>query len=754
MSICSAIIVLMKKIHESTQEQDQEFNKAKVAYVLYIAKRIFKKVPNASRRDVLSVALSELPFDRHPELSKRILDVGKTCISDKELKSLEAKIKSSSESSEDWSDYISAVSREILPLSPKSSSKIVTTCFEFAETFFPSQKRNSFLTEKLTELEKHFSISDLDKELLKIFYAKEIMSDFSDLLGSRSVGMDSIRRSADKFAAVLSSSRHQIVNSINSSSRLNRMGLITSERNCDYSISSLLVEFLSGNLKGTLADEFFEKFTSLPNVSSKQSSISTDCLKVLRCLLQSNGPQNILFYGDPGTGKTVLARSIGLELGMPVYGVKQINSNGEGSLKERRASLISAQKILPESALLIVDECDPILNTDNLFITFGAEGSDGKNWINHYLERSKLKIIWIVNHTYRIDESTKRRFSLAVEFDKPGPFQRKYALKTQKKVTNSSFLRESELERIAQQYNVSPGIIALALKNVSELSQIKSRSEKIRLLDVILKRQEHFLDQSPSPLAPKTSSYDLESLNTDIPLPQIVTSAKRFLNNKGGLEITNFNLLLSGPPGTGKTEFAKYLAESLRKELIVKRASDLLSKWLGESEKNIRKAYMEAQERNAVLFLDEADSLFINRTKAEKSWEISQTNELLCQMENFRGVALYATNFQQNLDQAIVRRLIYKVEFRYLSGTGVVRQFENSFSKLLDQPLNDTQRQKLAKIGNLTPGDFKVARQRFLLGEAFSFDAALTVLLAESKAKLDGSGKPKLGLHSQLTYLN
>ena len=93
------------------------------------------------------------------------------------------------------------------------------------------------------------------------------------------------------------------------------------------------------------------------------------------------------------------------------------------------------------------------------------------------------------------------------------------------------------------------------------------------------------------------------------------------------------SLLLTGPPGTGKTALAAALAERLDRPLLVKRASDLLSKWVGETEARIADAFAEARESGALLLFDEADSLLSDRADARRSWEISQVNELLTWMD-------------------------------------------------------------------------------------------------------------------------
>jgi SpoVK/Ycf46/Vps4 family AAA+-type ATPase len=165
-----------------------------------------------------------------------------------------------------------------------------------------------------------------------------------------------------------------------------------------------------------------------------------------------------------------------------------------------------------------------------------------------------------------------------------------------------------------------------------------------------------------------------------------------------------------GLPGTGKTEFAKYIAQELGKELLVKRMSDLQSMWVGETEKLIAAAFDEADREGAVLFLDEADSLILDRKTASRSWESSQTNEVLTQMENFNGICICCTNLLDGLDEAALRRFTWKLKFLPLTAEGAESLFRKYF-----QPtgrLSASVKTGLRAIRNLTPGDFKTVWQQ------------------------------------------
>ena len=117
------------------------------------------------------------------------------------------------------------------------------------------------------------------------------------------------------------------------------------------------------------------------------------------------------------------------------------------------------------------------------------------------------------------------------------------------------------------------------------------------------------------------------------------------------------------PPGTGKSELARYIAGTLNRELICKRSSDLLDPFVGMTEQNLAQAFFEAETKEAVLVRDEVDSILASRDRAHHTWEVSFTNELLAQMERFRGILIGTTDRLLDLDQASIRRFNFKIGF-------------------------------------------------------------------------------------------
>ena len=119
-----------------------------------------------------------------------------------------------------------------------------------------------------------------------------------------------------------------------------------------------------------------------------------------------------------------------------------------------------------------------------------------------------------------------------------------------------------------------------------------------------------------------------------------------------------------GPPGTGKTMSAHALANELGKKILIVRYDQLQSAYVGESEKNIANVFKMAKIKNSVLFFDEADAIALSRDNLERSWEMSQVNTLLKELENFEGVCIFATNYAEKYDKAFERRLTMHIDFK------------------------------------------------------------------------------------------
>jgi len=126
--------------------------------------------------------------------------------------------------------------------------------------------------------------------------------------------------------------------------------------------------------------------------------------------------------------------------------------------------------------------------------------------------------------------------------------------------------------------------------------------------------------------------------------------------------------LFTGPPGTGKTSAAEVIAGELSLDLYSIDLSAVVSKYIGETEKNLERIFSAAAEADAILMFDEADALFGKRSEvhdAHDRYANIETSYLLQRMEQYDGIAILATNLRQNLDEALTRRLQFVVEFPF-----------------------------------------------------------------------------------------
>ena len=163
-----------------------------------------------------------------------------------------------------------------------------------------------------------------------------------------------------------------------------------------------------------------------------------------------------------------------------------------------------------------------------------------------------------------------------------------------------------------------------------------------------------------------------------------------------------------------------------------KRASDLMSMWVGETERNIAEAFAGARDAEAFLVFDEADSLLADRRLAARNWEVTQVNEMLTWMESHPFPVAFTTNFRERLDPATLRRFTFKIALDYLSPEQAGAAFRTYFGHASPT--------EVAGLAALTPGDFAVVRRKAEILDCLSDPCAVVGMLrAECEAKPDVS---------------
>ena len=555
------------------------------------------------------------------------------------------------------------------------------------------------------------------------------------------------------YAMALDRSYAEVAKAMSPKGKLLKFGLL--DRYFDFSIHTL-GGFMDGTSDDTIERRFYAKGEGkevLPwafygDLAAKDGEVIKDVIRA------SEGKCNILLYGAPGTGKTSFARSLAHELGRTAYEIKQGGDDGKNMKTEVRMvgiQVCNAQED-PKESLMIVDEADTLLRgTSCGFSLFGFDYGGGrsteKGVMNSILDEMKIPAVWISNAPPQaMDESVRRRFDYSVCFDRLNAAQRVAIWRNQvEKHGLGALVSDAKIDEYASRYETSAGGISTVLANVKRMSP--EAEEVDDLIAKLMKPHCKLMGiRNGSDFLP-AKDYSLEGLTIKgkVPLDRVVKAAHNYLDADFGAadaDKPRMNILLYGPPGTGKTEFVKYLGKELGRRVIVVRGSDILSKWVGGSEQNIAQAFRRAESEHAVLFFDEVDGLLQDRSGADHSWEITQVNELLQQMEDFGGVMVAATNFSKNLDAAVMRRVTFKLEFDYLGDDGKRLFFERMFKS----KLSDAEFDELKELWNLAPGDFRTVRQeQFYLGGEVTNADRIAALKEECAVKKDGARRTKIG---------
>lgn len=458
--------------------------------------------------------------------------------------------------------------------------------------------------------------------------------------------------------------------------------------------------------------------------------------EILGVALESARPGvNLLLYGPTGTGKTAFASLLARELGAHLFAAGRADENGESAkARERLSSLLLGQRLVPRGrSLLLFDEMEDLIG-GALAALFGGAGLDGisKQWFNQLLETNPVPTLWITNSLDGFDAAFLRRFHYAMELGPLGPRQRARALR--RHLGPAHRLAAADVEAIAQRFRSSPAQFASAVATArllaadghpdrTTLERVLAPSEKILTGSDPMRRR--IFDAARYRSDAVHSPHDLEAIAT------------RLAGWQPGAE-PGISLCLHGPPGTGKSEYVHYLAHRMGRPVVQRRASDLLSQWVGGTEQQIADAFHEAEQDDAVLLFDEADTFLRDRRHAHNGWEVSQVNEFLQQLEQFRGVVACTTNLHEDLDPASLRRFVFKLEFRPLRPDQVLALFHTRFARCFAAPLSPATEQRvqlaLTHLDRLTPGDFAAVERRYAAlrerAEAMELVAALEAEIA------------------------
>ena len=573
----------------------------------------------------------------------------------------------------------------------------------------------------LVWLQKTFSLSSFDLDILAIAIAPELDRHYERVYVYLQDDMSNKRPTVDLVLSLLCSSlpeklsrrQHFTTNApliyhrllhLSSDSHQQQPTLLSQHLILDSQITRLLLQQPGLDSRLTSGCQLLEP-TIFPAPLYIKADVQKQLLALVREDWQKQQPLLLYFQGTDSIGKRRTAQIFAQTLKVSLLVADLAKMVEDKANFETRVQLLWREAWF-FNRLLYLDNFDILYLQEHQisFSTFLAE-----------LEKNRgITILAGVQNW--IPTATGAKGLITVPFIIPASNQRRECWQTHLQATQIS-IEDRELDILSDRFHLTPDQIADAIAsayNTARWQQISSTQTET-LPSAFMQDNGHFNREKPQlsfvnlcSAARAQSGHDLATLarkiepkstwNDIVLQPDRVTQLRDICKEAEYRDLVQqkwgfadklslgkgLNVLFSGSPGTGKTMAAEVIAHHLQLDLYKIDLSQIVSKYIGETEKNLNRIFTAATNSNAILLFDEADALFGKRSEVQDArdrYANIEVGYLLQKMEEYEGIAILTTNLRSNMDEAFERRLRFIIEFPLPSASNRLLIWQGIFPK-------------------------------------------------------------------------